>query len=348
MRIGNHRIGTAEKPFIIAELSGNHNGDLSRGISLIDAAAAAGATAVKLQTFTPDTITIKSDRPEFFVKGGLWDGRTLYDLYDEAHTPWEWHKPLFDHAKTKGLEILSSAFDESSVELLEALDVVAYKIASAEIIDIPLIETIAKTGKPMIMSTGMAILDEVEEAVDAARAAGANDIVLLHCVASYPANAENMNLRSINALAEKFGVVSGLSDHTLGTVVATSSVALGAAVIEKHFTLKRSDGGVDSAFSLEPDELARLVRDVAEAHTALGQPLSGPTEQERAARNTRRSLYSMLAIKKGQTITNADVRSIRPGLGLPPKYLNQLIGTEAACDIEKGIPLTEDMFPKLT
>jgi pseudaminic acid synthase len=344
MQIGKCKVGMTQKPFVIAELSGNHNGDINRGLSLIDAAADAGASAVKLQTFTPDTITIKSDRPEFSVKGGLWDGRTLYDLYEEAHTPWEWHKPLFDHARSRGIEILSSAFDESSVELLESLNAPAYKIASAELVDIPLIEVVARTGKPIIMSTGMAVMDEIEEAVDAARSAGAKDIVLLHCVASYPAMAEDMNLRSIPALAEKFGVISGLSDHTLGTIVATTSVALGATVIEKHFTLRRSDGGVDSAFSLEPSELVQLVDDVAIAHSALGVALNGPTKQERAARNTRRSLYSMRSIKAGELIGKTDIRSIRPGLGLPPKFFSILVGTRATCDIDKGVPLTESMF----
>jgi pseudaminic acid synthase len=344
MKIAGRKIGPDHEPFVICELSGNHNGSLERALALVDAAAATGADAIKIQTYTPDTITIQSDRPEFRLSGGLWDGRTLYDLYAEAYTPWDWHRPLFDRARDLGVPIFSSPFDDTAVDLLESLDAPAYKIASFELVDLPLIQRVAATGKPMILSTGMASEVEIAEAVDAAKAAGARDLVLLHCISSYPAAIDQANVRTVPALAERFGVLAGLSDHTPGTAVAVAAVAQGAVVIEKHFTLARRDGGPDAEFSLEPAEFAALVRDCKDGWRSLGRAGLSRSGTERANAQLRRSLYVVADIAKGEVLTHANVRSIRPGLGLPPKELPGVIGRNAARALKRGEPLSWDQL----
>ncbi|MDA4848650.1 pseudaminic acid synthase [Hoeflea poritis] len=344
IKIAGRRIGPDQPPYVIAEMSGNHNGDLARTFRILEAAKEAGADAVKLQTYRPDTITIDHDGPEFVVDGGLWDGRRLFELYEEAHTPWEWHPEIFARAREIGITVFSSPFDPTAVDFLEGLDAPAYKVASPEIIDLPLIRKIAGTGKPMIISTGMASLDEIGEALAAARSGGAEDIVLLHCTAAYPTPPEEANLATIPDLRERFGVVTGLSDHTLGTAVATTAIALGAAVIEKHFTLARSDGGVDSAFSLEPAELAELVENARIAQAAMGQPMYHPTRSEASVLKNRRSLYIMKPVARDEIFTSDNVRSIRPGLGLKPKHLDAVLGRKAARDLEFGEPLDVSMI----
>ena len=344
MKIDNRSISNNSPPYIIAELSANHNGSIMRAFESILAAKESGADAVKIQTFTADTITIKSDRKEFRIEGGLWDGSTLYDLYKEAETPYEWHKPLFDYAKKIGITIFSSPFDSTAVDLLEELNAPAYKIASPEIIDLPLIKYVAQTKKPMIISTGMANLDEISEAVETARENGCQDLVLLHCISSYPAPFEQSNLRTIPDLTEKFNVLAGLSDHTMGTVVATTSVALGACVIEKHFTLSRDDKGPDSEFSLEPDELKRLCQDTKIAWESLGVAGYELKSSEENAQNHRRSLYVVRDIQQGEKFTTENVKSIRPGLGLPPKYYEQILGKAAKFDIRRGTPISLDLI----
>lgn len=339
IEIAGRRIGPAHPPYVIAELSGNHNGELDRALKLIDAAKSAGADAVKLQTYTADTITIDHDGPGFRIKGGLWDGRSLYELYREASTPWKWHEQLFARARERGLAVFSSPFDFTAIDFLEKLGAPAYKIASFEAIDLPLIARAAATGKPLIISTGMCSLEETAEAVETAQSAGCSELVLLHCVSAYPAPASQANLRTICDLAEKFGVVSGLSDHTLGTDVAIAAVAQGASVIEKHVTLARADGGPDAAFSLEPAELKRLVEGCRTAWEALGQPHYGPAESERASIQFRRSLYAVADVAAGAAFTHENVRSIRPGFGLPPKMLPDIIGRVAQTDIARGTPL---------
>lgn len=341
--IAGRRIGPGSAPYVIAEMSGNHNGDFDRAIRIMDAAKAAGADAIKLQTYRADTITIDHDAPEFMVRGGLWDGRRLYELYEEAFTPWEWHAPLFAHGAKIGLAVFSSPFDFTAVDFLEELGAPAFKIASPEIVDLPLIRYAARLGKPLIISTGMASLAEITDAVNAAQSAGDGGVVLLHCTSAYPTPPEESNLATIADLAERMGVLTGLSDHTLDTTVATISVALGAHMIEKHFTLARSDGGVDSAFSIEPAELARLVRDVQVARVAVGEPAYAPTESEAGVLKHRRSLYVVAPVKSGELLTHANVRSIRPANGLSPKHLDAVLGRRAARDLDFGEPLDWSM-----
>ena len=334
--------GKDKEPFIIAELSANHNGSIERAFESIKGAKECGARAIKIQTYTADTMTIKSDRDEFKVKSGIWSGYELYDLYNEAHTPYEWHKPLFDYAKEIGITIFSTPFDRTAVDLLEDLNTPLYKVASFEVIDLPLIKYIAQTKKPMIISTGMANLEEIREAVEVAKENGCQDLVLLHCISSYPAPIEESNLLTIPDLAEKFGVISGLSDHTMGTVVATTSVALGACVIEKHFTLSRDDKGPDSEFSLEPSELKMLCKDAKVAWRSLGK--IGYSLKKSEKLTSRRSLYIVKDIRKGEEITLENIRSIRPGHGLSPKYYNDLLGKKVAKNVERGTPVDWSMF----
>ena len=342
--IAGRSIGPTHPPFVIAEMSANHKGDLGRALSLMEAAKQAGADAVKLQTYTPDTMTLDDDSPDFRIQGGLWDGYRLYDLYKEAQTPWDWHRALFDKARELGLIVFSSPFDETAVDLLEDLGAPAYKIASFEAIDHALIQRAARTNKPLIISTGMATFEEIGDAVSVAREAGARDIVLLHCTSAYPAPAAEMHLRTLPDLSRSFDVVSGLSDHTLGMAVAVASVALGASVIEKHFTLSRDDGGPDAAFSLEPDELCQLVRDVRVAWEALGSVNYERKPSEIANLTFRRSLYVVRDIAPGEELTRDNVRAIRPGYGLAPKYLDQVIGRQASTRLVRGTALRWDLL----
>ena len=344
LEIDGRPIGPKHSPFVIAELSANHNGSLTRALETIDAAAACGADAIKLQTYTADTMTIDCDAPDFMIKGGLWDGYKLYDLYRWAETPFEWHEDLFAHARKRGITVFSTPFDESAVDLLEGLNAPAYKIASFEITDLPLIRYAAITGKPMIMSTGMASEDEIEEAVATARDAGCQDLVLLHCISSYPAPIDQANLRHIPELARRFGVVPGLSDHTLGTTAAVTSVALGACVIEKHFTLSRSDPGPDSAFSLEPAEFEQLCRDAREAWLALGHPGYQRPAAEAGSTVFRRSIYFVRDLPAGAAISAADIRRIRPGKGLPPKHFDELLGKRLKVAVSRGTPSSWELF----
>lgn len=340
--IAGRPIGKGHSPFVIAELSGNHNGELSRALALIDAAKATGADAVKLQTYTPDTMTIDSDGSDFRIQGGPWDGRILYDLYGEAQTPWEWHKELFAYAKKQGIICFSTPFDETAVDFLERLDVPAYKIASFELVDTPLIRYVARTGKPLVMSTGMGSFSEIDDAVAAARESGAKDIVLLHCISAYPAPAEEANLSNITALAERYGCSIGLSDHTLSSEVSVAAVALGAVLIEKHITLARSDGGPDAAFSLEPSEFTALVNSVRTAYEAIGTPEFKRAKSESESMVFRRSLYAVKDIASGDAITRENVRSIRPGYGLAPKHLDEIIGRKTVRALKRGTPISLD------
>jgi N-acetylneuraminate synthase len=344
--IAGRLIGPNEPPYVIAEMSGNHNGDLGRALALIDAAKAAGADAVKLQTLTADTITIDHDGPGFVIEGGLWHGRRLHELYQEAHTPWDWHPRLFDRAREVGITLFSSPFDPTAVEFLEKLDAPAFKVASFEIVDTPLIARMAQTGKPLIISTGLASPEVIADAVAAAREAGGREIILLHCTSGYPTPASQMHLRTMPDLAAAHGTLVGLSDHTMGTAVAVAAVALGACVVEKHFTLARADGGVDSAFSLEPDELARLVADCRDAWAALGTVHYEEVEAEAAGRDHRRSLYVVADVKKGERLTPENVRSIRPGHGMAPKHLYEVLGKPASRDLKRGEPLAWDQIDK--
>ena len=339
IQIAGRSIGPRHPPLVIAELSGNHNQSLERALRLVDAAADAGADAVKLQTYTADTITLDHDGPGFRLEGGLWAGRTLHDLYQEAHTPWAWHAPLFAHARARGLIIFSSPFDDTAIDLLESLQAPAYKIASFEAIDLPLIARAAQTGKPLIISTGMTVGGEIADAVGTARGEGGGGVVLLHCTSAYPARIEAANLRAIPRLAADHGCVAGLSDHTPGTAVAVAAVALGACVVEKHFTLARSDGGPDAAFSLEPDELKRLVGDCRDAWAALGDGDLRRAPEEDENRQFRRSLYVVRDVPVGALLTRADVRSIRPGFGLAPRHLPAVLGRSAARPLTRGEPL---------
>lgn len=341
--IAGRRIGPDHPPYVIAELSGNHNGDIGRAFAIMDAARDAGADAVKLQTYTADTITIDHAGPGFTIDGGLWHGRSLYELYQEAHTPWSWHEALFDHGRKIGITVFSSPFDPTAVDFLAGLGAPAYKVASFEAVDLPLIRRMAQTGKPLVISTGIADRTEIGEAVAAAREGGCSDICLLHCVSAYPAPAEDMNLRTIPDLAASHGLVAGLSDHTLGTAVASAAVALGACVIEKHVTLARSDGGPDSAFSLEPDELAELVRSCRTAWAALGRVSYERAPSEAGNLVFRRSLYAVADIRPGEPFTPENIRSIRPGHGLAPKHLDAVMGRLASQSISRGTPLTWDL-----
>lgn len=340
--IAGREISRNQPPYVIAELSANHNGKLETALKIIDEAAKAGADAVKLQTYRPDTITLASDAEEFRIKGGLWDGRTLYELYEEAHMPWEWHKPLFEHAKKVGIPIFSSPFDTSAVDLLEDLNAPAYKIASFEAVDLPLIRYVASTGKPMIISTGMADAEEIQEAINAARDGGCKQLAVLHCVSGYPAPAEDYNLRTICDMVDRFGLVTGLSDHTLDNTTAIASVVLGASIIEKHFTLDRKGGGPDDSFSLEPADLTALCRDSKTAWKALGQVDYGQKSSEQGNVQFRRSLYFVEDLREGELITANSIRSVRPGFGLSPKYFDQIVNCKVKRNISSGTPVTWD------
>lgn len=340
--IKNRPIGPGHPPYIIAELSANHNGSLERALETIDEAQRCGADAIKLQTYTADTMTIDCDAPDFMIQGGLWDGYKLYDLYKWAETPYEWHQALFDHARKRGITVFSTPFDETAVDLLESLNTPAYKIASFEVVDLPLIRYVASTGKPIIMSTGMASEEEIDEAVTAAREAGCQDLVLLHCISSYPAPIDQANLSQIPTLAQRFGTLSGLSDHTLGTTVSVAAVALGACVIEKHVTLSRADKGPDSEFSLEPADLERLCRDAKDAWLALGKPGFQRQQAEEGSKVFRRSLYFVKDLPAGHIIRPEDIRRIRPGMGLPPKYFDQVVGQRLSQSVKRGMPVHGD------
>jgi pseudaminic acid synthase len=346
MRIGRHPVGLAHPPLIVAELSANHNGSLDRALAVVDAVAGAGAHVLKLQTYTADTITLDSDRPEFRIDtpGSLWQGRTLYDLYQEASTPWEWHEPIVERCRALGLDWFSSPFDPTAVDFLAALDAPAYKIASFEIVDLPLIRLVAARGKPLVISTGMATIGEIDAAVRAARGAGAEDIVLLQCTSTYPATPESSNLRTIPHLAEAFGCPVGLSDHTLGLGVPIAAVGLGAVLIEKHVTLARADGGADGAFSLEPDELRALVHESARAWQALGAVSYGPLPEEAGSLAHRRSLYITRDLRAGDLLTPDNLRSIRPAAGLSPAALEQLLGRRVGRDVARGTPASWDLL----
>ena len=330
ININSRRIGVGQPPFVVAELSANHDGDIDVAHRIIDAAKRAGADAVKLQTYRPDTITLDCDDEQFRIHGGLWDGRTLYDLYQEAHLPWEWHAPLFEHARKVGITLFSSPFDTTAVDLLESLNPPAYKIASFEAVDLPLIKYVASTGKPMIISTGMADVDEIGEAVATARDGGCRELALLLCVSAYPAPVADYNLRTIEDMQKRFGVVVGLSDHTLDNTTAIASVALGACIIEKHFTLDRTGGGPDDGFSLEPAELKALCRDARTAWSALGQVDYGLKSSEQENVKFRRSLYFVKDLAADDVITADAIRSVRPGYGIAPKYIDQVVGRKLA------------------
>lgn len=347
MHIEGRRIALDVPPYIIAEISANHNGKLETAMRLIEEAKRAGADAVKLQTYRPDTITLDGDSEEFKIHGGLWDGKTLYQLYEEAHMPWEWHQPLFEHARKNNITIFSSPFDSTAVDLLEDLNAPAYKIASFEIVDLPLIKYVASTGKPMIISTGMADADEIQEAIDAARAGGCKELAILHCVSGYPAPAQDYNLRTIPDMMARFGLVTGLSDHTLDNVIAIASVALGSSVIEKHFTLDRNGGGPDDSFSLEPSELAALCRDSRTAWTSLGQVNYQRTSSEMGNVQFRRSIYFIKDLHAGDEIKADTVRVVRPGFGIAPKFLPLIIGKRLSCDVRANTPVTSQSIENM-
>lgn len=339
IEIGNHVISENSPVYIVAEMSANHNMDINRAKEIIDAAAQSGADAVKIQTYTPDTITIDCDRECFQTQKGLWEGMTLYELYSKAYTPWEWQRELMEHAVRAGLDFFSSPFDLSAVDFLETLNVPAYKVASFEINDIPFIRKIAETGKPVIISTGIAYLEDIDLAVRTCREAGNENVILLKCVSSYPAPFEQMNLNVIPNMGETFECMTGLSDHSLGTEVAVAGVALGAKVIEKHVTLRRSDGGADSAFSMEPEEFAEMVRQIRNVEKALGRVSYDLSDKQIESRKNSRSLFVVKDICRGERFTPENVRSIRPGIGLHTKYYADILGKTAKCDIEKGTPM---------
>ena len=346
MKIGTQLFGITHPPFIIAEMSGNHNQSLERALMIVEAAARAGANAIKLQTYTADTMTLDLKEREFFISDDKspWKGQSLYDLYKIAHTPWDWHQPIFDCAKKRGLICFSTPFDETAVDLLEKLGAPIYKIASFENTDLPLIQRVAATGKPLLISTGMTTQEELDESVDAARKAGCKDLTLLKCTSTYPATPENSNLLTIPYLKDRYGCEVGLSDHTLGIGVAVASVALGASVIEKHFTLKRSDGGVDAAFSMEPGEMEELVEETKRAWQSLGKVFVGPTEAEKSSITLRRSLYFVKDLPAGHVVKEGDIRRIRPGMGLPPKEYQKLIGRKLQKAVSRGDPTSWDVL----
>jgi len=346
IKIGKFEVGSTHPPFIIAEMSGNHNQSLDRALAIVEAAARAGAQALKLQTYTADTITLDIHKNEFQIQAGnsLWNGKSLYSLYKEAYTPWEWHEPIMKRANELGMVCFSSPFDETAVDFLETLNVPAYKIASFENIHIPLIRKVAATGKPLIISTGMASLAELNDAVSAAREAGCKDIILLKCTSTYPALPVNSNIATIPHMKNLFECQIGLSDHTMGVGVALAAVSLGATVVEKHFTLSRADGGVDSAFSLEPEELKSLVIETERAWQSIGNIKYGPTKAEEKSLVFRRSLYISEDVKSGDTLTKKNLSCVRPGLGMAPKYLDQVIGLKVNQDAVKGTPLTWELL----
>lgn len=349
MKIGHITIGRDAPPFLIAEMSGNHNQSLERALAIVEAAAKTGAHALKIQTYTADTMTLDLDEGEFHVEHPLWGGQSLHKLYQQAYTPWEWHAPIFARARELGMLAFSTPFDASAVDFLETLEVPAYKVASFENTDLPLIRKIAATGKPMIISTGMATVAELDESVRAARAAGCRELVLLKCTSTYPASPENTHLRTIPHLRELFAcegcdIEAGLSDHTMGLGAAVAAVALGASVIEKHFTLRRADGGVDASFSLEPEEFAQLRVETERAWQALGSVHYGPSGEERKSLVYRRSLYVTEDLRAGEMLTAANLRAIRPGLGLAPKYYEQLLGRRVARDVRRGTPVSWQLF----
>jgi len=347
IQLGRRKVGNGHPVCIVAELSANHNQNFDQAVRIVRAAQEVGADAVKLQTYTPDTITFRSDRDCFRIHGGtLWDGRTLYDLYGEAHTPWEWQPKLKELCSDLGLELFSSAFDPSAVDFLEKMGVPAHKVASPELVDLPLIEKMARTGKPLILSTGMATVDEIEEAIAVARAAGATQIAVLRCVSSYPAPPDEMNLRSIPDMARRFRTPVGLSDHSPGIAVSVAAVALGASLIEKHLTWSRAEGGLDSAFSLEPQEFRSLVDAIRCTERSLGRVQYGPTPHEVITKSFRRSLFVVQDMKKGEMFTAQNVRSIRPADGLHPRHLREVIGRRAANDIERGTPVSWELVDK--
>lgn len=342
LEIAGRTIGGQYYPYIIAEMSANHNGKIENAYKILDAAKAAGADAVKIQTYRPDTITIDSTNEEFKIRKGLWAGRTLYELYEEAHMPWEWHGPLFDYAREIGLTIFSSPFDKTAVDLLETFDCPAYKIASFEIIDHALIKYAAETRKPLIISTGMASLEEISEAVRVARDAGCTQLAVLHCVSGYPSLPEDYNLKTIGDLTKQLGLVVGLSDHTISNVTANAAIALGASIIEKHFTLDRNGGGADDSFSMEPSDLVNLCQSSRETHLAIGSVNYSPLSAEESSLQYRRSLYFVEDMLQGQVVKEDHVRSIRPGYGLKPKYLSEVIGKRVSRDIKFGTPVSFD------
>ncbi|NCQ33685.1 pseudaminic acid synthase [bacterium] len=344
IEIGGRRICRAQPPFLIAEMSGNHNQSLERALEIVAAAARAGAHALKIQTYTADTMTLDMDEGEFHIEHPLWGGQSLHRLYQQAYTPWEWHQPIFERARELGMLAFSTPFDETAVDLLEALEVPAYKIASFENSDLPLIRKVAATGKPMIISTGMATVAELDETVRAARSAGCRDLVLLKCTSTYPATPESSNLLTIPHLRALFGCEVGLSDHTMGLGAAVASVALGASVIEKHFTLRRADGGVDATFSLEPEEFAQLRVESERAWQALGQVRYGPSEAEKNSLVFRRSLYVVRDMRAGEAFSPDNLRAIRPGLGLAPGLYDTLLGKRVGRDVRRGTPMSWDLL----
>lgn len=343
IQIGDARIGEGYAPYIVAELSANHNGDLNKALKLVELAKDNGADAIKIQTYTADTLTINSNKADFKINGGLWDGKTLYELYDWAHTPWEWHEALFAKAREVGVTMFSSPFDASAVDFLEQFDVPAYKIASFELVDHQLIAKVAQTGKPMIMSTGMANQEEITEAINVAKAHGCEDLVILHCVSGYPAPAAEYNLKTIQDMKDKFQLPVGLSDHTLSNATAVAAVALGAVLIEKHFTLDRNGGGADDSFSMEPADLAQLCENTKTVWQSLGKVNYSRSDSEKKNMIFRRSLYVVKAVAKGETFTEDNIRCIRPGFGLAPKYYSKVIGKKASSDIEEGTRLDWDL-----